>query len=195
MHVTDARCGETKAGAKVETAVGAPSAPVGGKPPRQAFRGDFLARLLDAEAPPSAAAAALAGPWEVAEREDGWAVLDAALAAAGGGAAAGVAAHCGERQDALLLAAALPGNAAAELRLAARPGCLYGDGRGYELRAGGRPIGSLAWYDSRLVATLEALRALVASPHALALLLEAAGHDALDRAGRLLAARVAADGE
>ncbi|HMB51889.1 MAG TPA: hypothetical protein VKU40_01145 [Thermoanaerobaculia bacterium] len=154
---------------------------------RHAFAGDFLRRLKAADAPPSAAAAALAGPWEVVEEVDGAAVVDAVTGE--------VAARCESRQDALLLAAALPGNAAAELRLAERPGCLYGDGRGYELRAGGRPVGSLSWFDTRLVATLEALRALVASPRGLALLLEAAGHDALDRAGRLLAARVEGAGD
>jgi len=169
----------------------------GGASPGQAFNAGFLDRLLEHEAPPSAAAASVAGPWEVEACADGWAVValgaGAALGTVGGLRGETVAtAVCGERQDALLLAAALPGSAAAGLRLAPRRGTLYGDGRGYELRAEDRPIGSLAWFDTRLVAAFETLRALVASPRGLALLLEAAGHDALERAGRLLASRVAA---
>lgn len=144
-----------------------------------AFQPAFLDRLLDQDQPATALAAATAGPWEVAPADGGRFRVES-------GAAAGdeePAAVLDERQAALLLAAALPGSSGRELyRL--RPERRAG---GYELLRGGRPLGRLAWFDPHLVATVAALEHIVASPRALALVLEAAGHDALQRAGRLLA--------
>jgi hypothetical protein len=145
-----------------------------------AFRPAFLERLLDQDQPATALAAETAGPWEVAPAEGGRFRVER-----GGEAAAGEepAAVLDERQAALLLAAALPGSSGRELyRL--RPERRAG---GYELLRGGRSLGRLAWFDPHLVATVAALEHIVASPRALAMVLEAAGHDALRRAGRLLA--------
>lgn len=146
-----------------------------------AFQPAFLERMLDHDQPVTALAAATAGPWEVAAAEGGRFRVESDGAAGGGQPAAVVE----ERQAALLLAAALPASADRDLyRVRAR----RRDG-GYELLRGGRRLGRLAWFDPHLVATVAALDRIVSSPRSLALLLEAAGHDALQRAGRLLAAR------
>lgn len=145
-----------------------------------AFEAAFLERLLGQDQPATALAAATDGPWEVASADRG------RFRVAREGEAAGSeepAAMVDERQAALLLAAALPGSSGRDLyRL--RPERREG---GYDLLRGGRPLGRLAWFDPHLVATVAALEHIVASPRALALVLEAAGHDALYRAGRLLA--------
>lgn len=145
-----------------------------------AFRARFLERMLDHDQPATAHWAASEGPWEVAAAPGGRFRVDAEEA---GDEAP--AALVEERQTALLLAAALPGSPGRELyRLRPERG-----EDGYELVRAGRPVGRLGWFDPHLVATLAALERIVSSPRALALVLEAAGHDALRRAGRLLAAR------
>jgi hypothetical protein len=169
-------------------------------PPVNAFTADFLDRLLESDQPATAAEAAVAGPWEVEPVGGyGWGVFrqaDGGGAApppeeggAGGGGGTGrrgePAGLLEERQDALLLAAALPGSArGGELRLRPDRGP-----DGYPLVAGRRDVGRLAWFDTQLVSTLAAFRALVACPRCLALVLEAAGHDALEQAGRIVARR------
>lgn len=146
-----------------------------------AFRAAFLERLLDDDQPATAHWAASAGPWDAAPAPGGRFRVERE-----GGDGDDRAAVVEERQTALLLAAALPGSPGRELyRLRPERGA-----EGYELVRAGRPVGRLAWFDPHLVATLSALEQIVASPRALALLLEAAGYDALRRAGRLLAARL-----
>jgi hypothetical protein len=148
--------------------------------PCHAFDAAFLDLLLERDSPPTAARAAVAGPWEVVAAAGGWRVHRQGEARHDEPAA-----WLEERQDALLLAAALPASVAGEdLKLRPERGP-----DGYDLLAAGGAVGRLAWFDPDLAALLSALRALVASPRGLALLLEAAGHDALDHAGRLLAAR------
>lgn len=145
-----------------------------------AFHAAFLERLLDHDQPATALAADTAGPWEVMPADGGRFRVERDGEAAGGEEPAAV---LDERQAALLLAAALPGCSGRELyRL--RPERRAG---GYDLLRAGRSLGRLAWFDPHLVATVAALEQIVASPRALALVLEAAGHDALRRAGRLLA--------
>lgn len=152
----------------------------GGPGLENAFQLAFLERLLDQDQPATALAAATAGPWEVAPAERGRFRVERSGEA---GAGEEPAAVVDERQAALLLAAALPGSSGRELyRL--RPERRR---EGYELLRAGRSLGFLAWFDPHLVGTLAALEHIVSSPRALALLLEAAGHDALWRAGRLLA--------
>jgi hypothetical protein len=165
-------------------------------PPVNAFTADFLDRLLESDQPATAAEAAVAGPWEVEPVGGyGWGVFRQAGGGAaappgeggggGGGRRGEPAGLLEERQDALLLAAALPGSArGGELRLRPDRGP-----DGYPLAAGRRDVGRLAWFDTHLVATLAAFRALVACPRCLALVLEAAGHDALEQAGRIVARR------
>jgi hypothetical protein len=145
-----------------------------------AFQPAFLERVLDQDQPATALAATTAGPWGVAPAEGGRFFVERDGEAAGGERPAAVV---DERQAALLLAAALPGSSGRDLyRL--RPERREG---GYDLLRGGRSLGRLAWFDPHLVATVAALEHIVASPRALALVLEAAGHDALCHAGRLLA--------
>lgn len=152
----------------------------GGPGVENAFQPAFLERLLDQDQPATALAAATAGPWEVAPAEGGRFRVERDDEAAAGEEPAAVV---DERQAALLLAAALPGSSGRELyRL--RPERRR---EGYELLRAGRSLGRLAWFDPHLVGTLAALEHIVSSPRALALVLEAAGHDALSRAGRLLA--------
>jgi hypothetical protein len=148
-----------------------------------AFHEAFLDRLLGEDPPATALAAATAGPWRVeATAGGGWAVLREGEAIPGD-EPAGV---FDERQAALLLAAALPGSAERG-RFQLRP---ERDAGGFAVARGGRPVGRLAWFDPHLAAVLSALEELLASPAALALLLEAAGHDSLEQAGRLLARRL-----
>jgi len=153
--------------------------------PPNAFHGDFLDRLLERDQPPTAVVAAVAGPWEVRPAPAyGWGVHRQ-------GDAGEAAALMEERQEALLLAAALPGSArrgVPRLRPERGPD-------GYAVTDGRRELGRLAWFDTELVAALGCLRDLVSSPLSLALLLEAAGHDALEQAGRILAHRAGGEPE
>lgn len=149
------------------------------RPCRNAFSRRYLERVLERDQPPTAPEAAVAGPWEVAPTPGGrWAVWRL-----GEEGFAEPAAVLDEEQDALLLAAVLPGSAGAAVVLDPQRGP-----DGYRLRVDGRDAGRLAWFDSQLVAALATVRSLVSSPRCLALLLDGAGHDALEHAGRLLAA-------
>ena len=156
----------------------------GGPLLENAFEPAFLDRLLEHDQPGTALAAATAGPWEVVAAAPGRFRVEGEGEAGDGPPAADV----DERQVALLFAAALPASGDRD-RFRLRPD--RGEG-GYELLRGGRPLGRVAWFDPHLVATVAALEHVIASPRALALVLEAAGHDALRRAGRLLARRTAA---
>lgn len=150
-----------------------------GGPGGNAFSHRYLERLLERDQPPTAPRAAVDGPWEVVPTPGGrWAVWRL-----GEEGRAEPAAVLDEEQDALLLAAVLPGSAEAVAVLDPQRGP-----DGYRLRVEGRDAGRLAWFDSQLAAALGTVRCLVASPRSLALLLDAAGHDALEHAGRLLAA-------
>jgi hypothetical protein len=138
------------------------------------FDPDFLRRLAEEDQPPNVQAEG-AGPWEVAPVGDGW-----ACTAAGAEAPRLVAR---EVHVALLAAAALPA--------AARPPRFtLGEvvARPFPLLDGCRPAGSLAVFDPDLVAAMNVLDAVAASPVALALLLKVAGAAAVERAGRLMAA-------
>lgn len=147
---------------------------------RNAFSRRYLQRVLERDQPPTAPQAAVAGPWEVAPVQGGrWAVWRL-----GEEGRAEPAAVLDEEQDALLLAAVLPGSADATVVLDPRRGP-----DGYRVRVDGRDAGRLAWFDPALAAALAVARRVVASPRCLASLLDAAGHDALEHAGRLLAGR------
>ena len=159
-----------------------PNAPPNADP--NAFTDRFLARLRAEDQPSTALAAAREGPWTVVPNGHGrWAVFREGESYAFGDAPAAL---FDERYQALLAAAALPG--------AAGRGALRLEGRrlpgGYSVTDGRRTVGRLAWFDPDLVGDLAALLAIVSSPRSLALLLAAAGHDALERAGRILARRL-----
>ncbi|MEM7481372.1 MAG: hypothetical protein AAF481_09375 [Acidobacteriota bacterium] len=97
-----------------------------------------------------------------------------------------------DRQEALL-AAALPALGVRDTyALASQPipstnPLLAGT---YPLLREGEPVGHCQSFDSGLLGYLHALRTLCTHPEALAHLLEAAGHEAVLRAGRVLAGRV-----
>jgi len=107
-----------------------------------------------------------------------------------------VAALFRERADALRAAAVLPAVAApSPFRLKDRPKRL-----GYPVHDRGRHVGHLCQVNgtlagrrrARLLEHLHVARHLAASPHALALLLEAVGPEALPLLGRVLARRIEA---
>jgi hypothetical protein len=150
--------------------------------PRSAtvFDPDFLRRLGEEDQPPNVEAEA-AGPWEVSPVADGW-----ACTAAGAEEPRLVAR---EPHVALLAAVALPAAARS-------PRFTLGEvvARPFPLLDSCRPAGSLAVFDPDLVAAMNVLGAVAASPVALALLLKVAGADAVERAGRLMAADLEAGG-
>jgi hypothetical protein len=143
-------------------------------PSSSVFDPDFLRRLGEEDQPPNVEAEA-AGPWEVSAVADGW-----ACTAAGAEEPRLVAR---EVHVALLAAAALPAAARPPrftlAEVVARP---------FPLLDGWRPAGSLAVFDPDLVAAMNVLDAVAASPVALALQLKVAGAAAVERAGRLMAA-------
>jgi hypothetical protein len=173
--------------------------------PGSAFAPAFLeklrlvARLLEeAETDhPTQAEAELSGPLAVEAVETTGGVRDAVVredepVAAGGK----VAALFRDRADALRAAAVLPAVAApSPFRLKDKPKRL-----GYPLHDHGRHVGHLCWRGGRLsgkrrerfLTHLHVARHLATSPHALALLLEAVGPEALPLLGRALARRIEA---
>lgn len=155
------------------------------RPPLRVFTEEALERLRRADEPPTAAEAELSGPWRVHElREGGFGVFRHGDEEAGDpplGRFAG-------RHLALLAAAALPGLG----RASAYRVDPQGGEAGYPLVREGVEVGALGIFLADLAPALDALEALLRSPPALALLLEAAGPTALERAGRELGMRLVA---
>lgn len=154
------------------------------RPPLRVFTEEALERLRRTDEPPTAAEAELSGPWRVRELPggDGFGVFRRGDEEAGDpplGRFAG-------RHLALLAAAALPGLGRAS---GFRVGPEGGDA-GYPLLREGVEVGALGVFLADLAPALDALEALLRSPPALALLLEAAGPTALERAGRELGLRL-----
>ena len=159
----------------------------------------LLVRLLEeAEGDhPTQAEAALSGPLAVEAVETAGGVRYAVVredepVSAGGK----VAALFRERADALRAAAVLPAVAApSPYRLKDKPKRL-----GYPIHDRGRHVGHLCQMSGKLagrsratlLSHLHVSRHLAASPHALALLLEAVGAEALPLLGRVLARRIEA---
>lgn len=145
------------------------------------FRDDFLDRLDRRDQPPTSQADT-AGPWrvEAVGGDDGerrWACF--AL-----GDDEPEAVFC-RRELALLAAAALPvSGAEGRLRLE------ESERRPYDVRELVGPVGTVSWWRDDLIRAMNHLAALVARPGELAYLLEAAGRDTLDRAGKILEERV-----
>lgn len=157
--------------------------------PPQAFTAEVLETIQRVSEPRTAAEAELAGPW--------WAVRSARQGeydvVRRGDLEAGIEplARFSERQLALLAAAALPAVGRAP---AFRVVPEARDGR-YPILREGEAVGSLDVFLADLAPALDLLIALMRSPAALALLLEAAGGTALQRAGRELALRLGAPGD
>jgi len=152
------------------------------------FTPAFLQRVRRLENPPSARQASLSGPWEVEAvptREHGcqYVVSRRAESFSEGGSVFGL---FPSRTVALATAAALPS-------LGAPMGLhLNGNGHrlGHALHDGPVFLGHLARDDARLLPRLHAVRCLLADPDALALVMEAAGPEALALLGRELHRRI-----
>jgi hypothetical protein len=155
-----------------------------------AFPSDLLCRLDDRDEPPTAAEAAVAGLATIHPVPgDGFYLY---LPGERPGAERVPLAWFGDRSRALLAAAVLPSTGRdPAFRLRQEPGP-----DGFALIAGvardGNPeiAGRLRLFDEAWAAALHVADALVRSPECLALLLEAVGKVALERAGAILDARV-----
>ena len=163
---------------------GAGGAGPASRPPLRVFPEEALERLRRADEPPTAAEAELSGPWRVRELPAGgdFGVFRRGDEEAGDPPLA----RFGGRHLALLAAAALPGLGRAT---GFRVGPEAGEA-GYPLLREGIEVGALGVFLADLAPALDALEALLRSPPALALLLEAAGPTALERAGRELGLRL-----
>jgi len=147
--------------------------------PQNAFVEDYLALLNERDEPITAPEADYAGPWSVEPRRQGghavlraaddrpYAVFDAV-------------------EVAQIAAAVLPGTGR-EKRY--RLGKDEDPGRGYPVFRAGELAGHIQLFDEDLVAALNVLDALLASPYDFAWLLEAAGGLALQHVGRISMAR------
>ena len=152
------------------------------------FTPAFLQRVRRLQNPPSARQASLSGPWEVEAvptRENGhqFVVSRRVEPFTEGGSVFGV---FPSRTAALATAAALP-SVGAPMGLH-----LNGNGHrlGHALHDGPEFLGHLARDDERLLPRLHAVRCLLADPDALALVMEAAGPEALAILGRALHRRI-----
>jgi hypothetical protein len=156
--------------------------------PSTVFTPAFLERIRRLQNPPSARQASLSGPWEVESvptRENGrrFVVSRRAEPFSQGGSVFGV---FPSRTAALATAAVLP-SVGAPMGLH-----LNGNGHrlGHALHDGPEFLGHLARADERFLPRLHTVRCLLADPGALALLMEAAGPEALAILGRELHRRV-----
>lgn len=144
-----------------------------------AFVEDYLALLNERDEPLTAAEADYAGPWSVeARRQGGHAVVRVAEEVPYGVFEA--------VEIAQIAAAALP-STGREKRY--RLGKDDDAGRGFPVYRSGELVGHVRLFDEELVAALNVLDALLASPYDFAWLLEAAGGLALQHVGRISMAR------
>lgn len=153
--------------------------------PLRVFTEEALARLRLRDDPPTAHEADLAGPWRVRRLDRGAFGVFRRGGEAAGEPPLGVF-DCWH--FALLVAAALPGvgrddvfHVGPEAREA-----------GFPLLQNATEVGTLRPFLADLAPALDALEAIVRSPAALALVLEAAGPTALEHAGRELGLRLVA---
>jgi hypothetical protein len=152
-----------------------------------AFAEEFLRRFELEDEPASAAEADVAGPWEVqpaatAEGREAFGLWRLGERP-GGDSPAGL---FRERSTALLAAAIRP-------FLGREPYHLLGQERwngGFPLLRQGETLGWIDLFDEDWAFGINVLERLTRSPEALATLMEAAGPLALERAGRILEARV-----
>ena len=151
-----------------------------------AFSSTFLHRVARLDEPPTAGEADAAGPWRVVELPGrGFGLFRIGESVERGHRPA---ARFRQRWLALVAAAVLPGtgrDAAFRLQKDSGP-----EGFAVETGNGGEPMGHLELFDERLIEALHVAEGLLRSPEALALLLEAAGQVALERAGAILDERI-----
>ena len=152
-------------------------------PPLRVFTEEALRQLREREEPPTAGEAELAGPWRVRRIAPGRFGVFRHGDQEAGEPPLGVFA---ERHLALLAAVAFPGLGRSPVfRVHPEAG-----GSGYPLLRDGVEVGTLAPFLADLAPALDALEAVIRSPGALALVLEAAGPTALELAGRALGLRL-----
>jgi hypothetical protein len=153
---------------------------------RNAFSPSFLHRIGERDEPPTAAEADTAGPWRVLELPGrGFGLFRIGESPARGHRPAAV---FRQRWLGLLAAAVLPGtgrDAAFRLQKDSGP-----EGFAVEAGNGGEVVGHLELFDPNLIEALHVADGLLRSPDALAILLEAAGQVALERAGAILDERI-----
>ncbi len=153
---------------------------------RNAFSPSFLHRIGERDEPPTAGEADAAGPWRVLELPGrGFGLFRLGETPARGHRPAAV---FRQRWLALLTAAVLPGtgrDAAFRLQKDSGPG-----GFPVEAGNGGEVVGHLELFDQGLIEALHIAEGLLRSPETLAVLLEAAGQIALERAGAILDERI-----
>jgi hypothetical protein len=151
-----------------------------------AFSSSFLHRVAKLDEPPTAGEADAAGPWRILELPgEGFGLFRSGESIERGHRPA---ARFRQRWLALVAAAVLPGtgrDAAFRLQKDSGP-----EGFAVEAGNGGEPVGSLELFDERLIEALHVAEGLLRSPEALALLLEAGGQVALERAGAILDERI-----
>jgi hypothetical protein len=145
---------------------------------------EYLALLDERDEPLTAAEADYAGPWDVDPYpRGGHAVLRSGQDLGRGDAPYAVFDYL---EVAQMAAAVLPGTGR-ERRY--RLGKEEEAGRGYPVFRAGELVGHVQLFDEDLVAALNVLDALVATPYDFAWLLEAAGGLALQHVGRISMAR------
>jgi hypothetical protein len=154
---------------------------------RNAFSPSFLHRIGERDEPPTAGEADAAGPWRVLELPGrGFGLFRAGESPARGHRPAAV---LRQRWLALLAAAVFPGtgrDAAFRLQKDSGP-------EGFAVEDGsGEIVGHLELFDPNLIEALHVAEGLLRSPETLAVLLEAAGQVALERAGAILDERIPA---
>ena len=153
-----------------------------GSTPVNAFTEEYLALLNERDEPITAAEADYAGPWSVEDLPQG----GHAVRRAGGDQPYAVFSLLELTQVA---AAVLPGTGREKRYQLGRD---EEPGRGYPIFRTGETVGYVQLFDEDLVAALNVIDALLASPHDFAWLLEAAGGLALQHVGRISMARAAA---
>ena len=152
-----------------------PSAPVS----PNAFTAEYLDLLANRDEPITGAEADAAGPWHLEPvPEAGWAVLRQGESLE---KESTPSATFGKKDTARLIAAVLPSTG--------RPPRYHlgkdADAIGYPVLAGNQVVGHFLYFNEDLLAALNVVDSLIASPHDLAWLLDAAGGLALDHAGKI----------
>ena len=149
-----------------------------------AFTEDYLALLNERDEPVTATEADYAGPWSIEDLSQG----GHTVSRAGGDRPYAVFSML---ELAQVAAAVLPGTGREKRYKLGRD---EEPGRGYPIFRSGETVGYVGLFDEDLVAALNVIDALLASPNDFAWLLEAAGGLALQHVGRISMARAAAAG-
>jgi len=157
--------------------------------PTRVFTEEYLALLAERDEPETAPEADTAGPWHVEPHPRGWAVLREGESLAKGDTPIAAVLR---KEVAQILAAVLPGTGRRfRYHLSADP-----DADGHTpLLLEGRHVGTFRYFDENLLASLNALDALLAAPRDFAWLLDAMGGLALEHVDRIAVARLAQAGE